>query len=145
MYRIRKRFKFEAAHALVDSWSTCCQVVHGHSYIVEVVIEGANLDAGDMLIDFGKLKKICQPAIDNLDHALVLHESQADLMIAAAKLAKTVPMRIVSVSYNPTAEMMAWDLFNLWKEAITTQTRPGTFLAAVRIHETDTGWAEYSK
>ena len=54
MYELRLKFRFEAAHRLPGH--PRCGKVHGHSYLVEVVLEGEQLKDG-MLVDFGEVKE----------------------------------------------------------------------------------------
>jgi len=62
---IGKRFKFDAAHFLPDH-PTCGQV-HGHTWTVDVELEGRLNDQG-MVFDFGQLKEIMDHILRNFDH-----------------------------------------------------------------------------
>ena len=90
--RLERTFRFEAAHSLpkVPPGHKCARM-HGHSYQIDVVVEG-ELDAEKgWLLDFGDLDAAVMPLIDRLDHR-VLNE-------------------IEGLS-NPTSEMLAvwlWD------------------------------------
>ena len=70
---IRKLFKFENAH-IVRGCSTerCRSSLHGHSYKVEVLFESAFLDHGQMVYDFGLMKRHMKEIIDSFDHAIAL-------------------------------------------------------------------------
>lgn len=70
--RIGKEYFFEAAHLLSNHIGKCSRL-HGHSYKVEVVLEGgAHGNSGDsnegMLLDFEHLNKAMHPIIESLDH-----------------------------------------------------------------------------
>lgn len=55
--RIRKLFKFEAAHIVRNCSSVRCrQNIHGHSFKVELVLKSGTLDNAGMVMDFGLLK-----------------------------------------------------------------------------------------
>ncbi|MFQ6085929.1 MAG: 6-pyruvoyl tetrahydropterin synthase family protein [Candidatus Bathyarchaeia archaeon] len=56
---------FDAAHFL--EWERRGKEVHGHTYRVEVVIEG-DLDDRGVVMDFLDLKKEVEKVTDNLDH-----------------------------------------------------------------------------
>ena len=56
-----------------------CQNLHGHSYHLEVEIQG-DLDADGMLIDFSELQTILQPLLDELDHAFLCDQEDVDLL-----------------------------------------------------------------
>jgi len=150
MFRIRKRFTFEAAHQLLDAYSKDCSLtIHGHSYIVEVFLVSQGLDQMGMVLDFGLLK----PAIDDIkarwDHALLLPRSLLKTLSAKARWDSKIEM--FPNNMPPTAEVMAQMLFNHFSEYIDgllqQQTRGGLKMRIekVRIHETETGWAEYQR
>jgi len=75
MLSITKLFRFSASHQLYNHNGKCHRL-HGHSYLLEITIEGRRKindtrapDYG-MIMDFGKLKKIVNDhVIDKLDHS----------------------------------------------------------------------------
>lgn len=65
---ITKVFTFEAAHNLVH-YQGKCENLHGHSYKLEITLEGQPGKDG-MIVDFLEIKKIVQEKIlSKLDHA----------------------------------------------------------------------------
>ena len=67
--RLVHTFRFEAAHKLprVPAGHKCARL-HGHSFQVELAIEGAVNPETGWLLDFGKLYELWQPLHDKLDH-----------------------------------------------------------------------------
>jgi 6-pyruvoyltetrahydropterin/6-carboxytetrahydropterin synthase len=69
--QIRKQFAFEAAHVLPHHDGKCSRL-HGHSYRLDVTVEGplaATGPATGMVIDFDALSRIVRASvIDALDH-----------------------------------------------------------------------------
>jgi 6-pyruvoyltetrahydropterin/6-carboxytetrahydropterin synthase len=67
--RLVHEFRFEAAHRLPRLPETHkCFRLHGHSFRVELTIEGpVNPDTG-WLLDFGELHTLFKPLHDQLDH-----------------------------------------------------------------------------
>jgi len=63
--RVCKIFEWEAAHKLELPYESKCKNVHGHSYRVEVEVEGEINEEG-MVIDFSYLKKAVESA--SFDH-----------------------------------------------------------------------------
>ena len=66
---LAKSFTFEAAHYLPcfpDGHK--CRRMHGHSFKVEVVVEGEMDPAKGYLVDYGDIKKAISPVHDALDH-----------------------------------------------------------------------------
>lgn len=70
--RLERTFRFEAAHFLpkVGPGHKCARM-HGHSYQIDVIVEG-ELDADKgWLLDFGDLDAAVMPLIDALDHRVL--------------------------------------------------------------------------
>jgi 6-pyruvoyltetrahydropterin/6-carboxytetrahydropterin synthase len=67
--RLVKSFDFEAAH-----WLPCfpeghkCRRMHGHSFRVDIVVEGDVLPEQGYLIDYGDIKRAIEPVRSQLDH-----------------------------------------------------------------------------
>jgi 6-pyruvoyltetrahydropterin/6-carboxytetrahydropterin synthase len=68
---IAKKFTFDSAHFLPNYVGKCKQI-HGHTYMLEVLVEGEiNPDTG-MVMDFQQVKYTVQKyVIDVLDHKLL--------------------------------------------------------------------------
>jgi 6-pyruvoyltetrahydropterin/6-carboxytetrahydropterin synthase len=69
---LRKSFRFEAAHRLPFApEGHRCRQIHGHSYAVEVCVEGAVDPARQWLVDYGDILAACMPVKERLDHHLL--------------------------------------------------------------------------
>ena len=67
---LTKDFTFDAAHNLVN-YHGKCENLHGHTYMLRVVLEGTP-DAEGMIMDFIELKAIVKEHIlSRLDHAYI--------------------------------------------------------------------------
>ncbi len=65
--RLCREFYFDAAH-YIPNYKGKCEQLHGHTYKLEVVVEGAVRKDG-MVIDFVKMKDIVEETIiEKLDH-----------------------------------------------------------------------------
>lgn len=60
---------FCAAHRVPDWPKEHGQRIHGHTYAVDLVLEGEIEPATGWLIDFGDIKRAFVPIIDRLDHS----------------------------------------------------------------------------
>ncbi len=132
-----KRFKAEVAHRLTSSYSTRCQSIHGHSYLFELTLEGKDLNCDGMVMDFGEMKEKFNSFLDKFDHCLVMYDKDPMLNIME-DLAQNYSQRFMVVDYNPTAENMAYHIFNVAKDHELPVTK-------VRVQETLTGWATTTK
>lgn len=62
--KITKVFQWDAAHKLTLPYKSKCQDVHGHTYFVEVTIEGP-INENGMVMDFSDFKKIEKIGFDH--------------------------------------------------------------------------------
>lgn len=114
--KITQAFTFEAAHRLPKVPATHkCHRMHGHSYRVELQLEGPiNAETG-FVIDFFDVEKVFGPLLQTLDHH-TLNE--------------------IPGLENPTAENIA-----IW---IWDKTKPLLpQISSVKVFETPSCWAEY--
>ncbi|MCR4316682.1 MAG: 6-carboxytetrahydropterin synthase QueD [Planctomycetes bacterium] len=66
---LRHTMTFDAAHRLIKVPADHkCARLHGHTYSVDVVVEGDVDPETGWLIDFGKMKEIVEPLRKRLDH-----------------------------------------------------------------------------
>lgn len=65
MYKLRKRLEVAASHKLNLSYESKCQNLHGHNWIIDVYLQGRELNQDGMLMDFTHIKKKIQ---DKMDH-----------------------------------------------------------------------------
>lgn len=68
-FEIFKEFRFEAAHRLPNlPPDHKCARLHGHSFRVEIHVEGLLDPTLDWVMDFGEIKRAFGPIYDRLDH-----------------------------------------------------------------------------
>lgn len=115
--RLSKSFTFEAAHSLPGfPEGHKCRRLHGHSFRVEVHVEGPLDPARGYLIDYGEIKAACEPLRARLDH---YHLNEIDGL------------------ENPTSEMIARWIWRRLKPQLP-------LLAQVVVHETCDSRCEFS-
>jgi 6-pyruvoyltetrahydropterin/6-carboxytetrahydropterin synthase len=69
--RVRRRFRFEAAHRL-PRHAGKCRNLHGHSYELVVIVDRPVDPHSGMAIDFSDLKRLVRrEVVDPLDHRSV--------------------------------------------------------------------------
>jgi 6-pyruvoyltetrahydropterin/6-carboxytetrahydropterin synthase len=67
--KLVKEFRFEAAHLLPTFPNGHkCRRLHGHSFRVDVVVEGEVAADAGYLVDYGEIKAACEPVRQRLDH-----------------------------------------------------------------------------
>ncbi|MFZ5608677.1 MAG: 6-carboxytetrahydropterin synthase QueD [Pseudomonadota bacterium] len=114
--KITQAFSFEAAHRLPNVPTTHrCHGMHGHSYRVELTLDGPVDARTGFVVDFFDVEKAFAPLLAQLDHKCLNDVAELD---------------------NPTAELIAlW----IWRRAKPALPQ----LAAVKVYETADCWADY--
>jgi 6-pyruvoyltetrahydropterin/6-carboxytetrahydropterin synthase len=98
MYELSVKAHFDAAHAL-RGYEGECRHLHGHTWDVEVTVQGADLDDIDILYDFKDLKADLTAVLEPLDHAYLNDVPPFDVL-------------------SPTAENLARELFNALEQRV---------------------------
>jgi len=113
---ITKTFKFDAAHNLIR-YHGKCEKLHGHTYRVDVTVEGKP-DEEQMVIDFLVLKKIVKSRVlDILDHSYLNDHIE-----------------------QPTAESIAvW----IWERLFSDLNQDNYHLYEISVFETETSFVTY--
>jgi len=71
-FELRKKFRFESAHFLPHfPEGHKCRRLHGHSFYVEICVEGESNEQTGVVIDYSDIKKIVKPLVESLDHRLI--------------------------------------------------------------------------
>ena len=138
MYKVRKLFKFEAAHVLEGAYSNECKYIHGHSYRLEVFLTSHALNQDGMVIDFKELKELVQVYIDAFDHCFII-KSTKNISLDFSDY------KFFELEVNPTAENMAEWFYKEIERDLFVKYGVRIVLDKVRLWETDTGYAEYYK
>jgi 6-pyruvoyltetrahydropterin/6-carboxytetrahydropterin synthase len=114
--KITQAFRFESAHRLPNVGEKHrCHRLHGHSYRVELRLEGAVDPFSGFIVDFFEIETVFRPLLERLDHHY-LNEIEG--------------------LGNPTAEHIAMWIYERTKPALPQLTR-------VAVFETPDCWAEY--
>lgn len=114
--KITQAFTFEAAHRLPNVPATHrCFRMHGHSYRIELTLDGPVDPATGFVIDFFEVEAVFAPLLERLDHHC-LNE--------------------VDGLENPTAEHIAIWIWDRAKPLLP-------LVSSVRVYETPQSWAEY--
>ena len=114
--KISQAFHFEAAHALPNAGeSHRCRQLHGHSYRVELQLEGPVDPVTGFVADFFEIEAAFEPLLERLDHNY---------------------LNGIEGLENPTAENIAMWIWERMKKALPE-------LVSVIVYDTGDCWAEY--
>ncbi len=112
MYYLKTSACFDSAHFL-HGYNGKCANIHGHHWIVEVKINGANLHGNGekrgMLLDFGDFKKAVKELAEGFDHTLIYEKNT--LKPATLTAFKEEGFSLVETDFRPTAENFAAHIY----------------------------------
>jgi len=114
--RVCKLFTWDSAHKLQLPYDSPCNHLHGHTYTVEVEVEGPVNDTG-MVVDFKQLKELVNT--HSFDHSCINYIPYFD-------------------DCNPTAEHLVSYLYSILKDEVKKWGK----LRRIRVWETPTSYAE---
>lgn len=131
--KIAKEFHWEMGHRLPEHFGKC-KNIHGHSYRMNVELEGSLNDNG-MIMDYYDLKKLVAPVIEELDHAFMVYREDKEII----SFLESVKSKKVIVGFQSTVE-------NICKYILAELSRqdlpPNVKKMKVRIFESIDDYAE---
>lgn len=126
MYELKIETHFDAAHSLTGYPGECARL-HGHSFKVDVVIEGERLDKVGLVYDFKELKAKARTLVDRFDHHHLNEVPPFDKI-------------------TPTAENLAKYLYHELQKALSkANLESGIDVKKVSIWESSTACISYFK
>ena len=132
MFRVTRQIDFCYGHRLLN-YDGKCKYLHGHNGRAVIAIEGENLDARGMVVDFSDIKRVVSKWIDDeLDHRMLLHRDDP-VVEYLKKLGE--PLKLIDV--NPTAENIAKLIYDF----AASQKLP---VVEVNLWETPSSFATYA-
>jgi 6-pyruvoyltetrahydropterin/6-carboxytetrahydropterin synthase len=126
---VTKEFSFEAAHRLMYDDGDC-RNLHGHSYRVEVCVQGRRRSDGKVVC-FKEMNCVKEWLDKHWEHATLLNSSDTDLV----KFLHDQRHKLyVFPGIEPTAENMCATLALVLKTLLENKFH--VYLKMVRVHET---------
>lgn len=131
---IAKEFVWNMSHRLM-AHSGLCKNIHGHSYKLRIVFDGA-IDQDGMVIDYYEIGTIVQPVVDLLDHAFMCEAGDGIMK----EFLEANQFKFVIIQTEPTAEnICSWFADKL---APKFQDYKNLFTMKIRVYETSDTYAE---
>ncbi len=97
---------FSAAHFLTIPGHKC-EALHGHNYVVTVVVDGLVDRSTGFVVDFAVVKKILRPVIDAIDHRVLVPTGNPAVVLRTEGNATVVEYRGARRFQFPTAHVAA--------------------------------------
>ena len=121
MFEVCVEKTFASGHAL-RNYHGKCENVHGHNYRVQVSVQGPELSANGLLVDFAVLKGLMNEVVEYLDHRFI----------------NDLPP---FTEINPSAENIARYFYDQMNGGLPKEVP--VRIAEVKVWETDTSLAIY--
>jgi len=123
MYTISVQAHYDSAHLLRDYVGKCARL-HGHRYVVQVVLQVPEVGKSGMVYDFGDLKRHLRELANRLDHQNI----------------NDIPP---FTEIESTAENQARYFFDEMQKLLPPELSPGLLYA--RVSESPGQWAQYGR
>ena len=123
MLEVTVERSFAAGHYL-RNYKGKCENPHGHNYKIRVTLQGRELDAAGLLLDFKDLKSVMKKTIERLDHQM---------------MNDVEPFTVL----NPSAENIAKYFYDQTNTELKDLTRGRVSVKDVTVFETDVTTATY--
>jgi 6-pyruvoyltetrahydropterin/6-carboxytetrahydropterin synthase len=123
MYEVTVERSFAAGHYL-RNYKGKCENPHGHNYKIRVTLQGRELDAAGLLLDFKDLKSVMKRTIERLDHQM---------------MNDIEPFTVL----NPSAENIAKYFYDQTNTELRDLTSGRVSVKDVTVFETDVTTATY--
>ncbi|MBB5020869.1 6-carboxytetrahydropterin synthase QueD [Desulfurispira natronophila] len=123
MFELKVTEEFASAHNL-RNYQGKCENIHGHNYVVNLYVQGKELQHNEMLVDFKILKNILRTIMDYLDHKYLNDIAPFD-------------------KWNPTGENIARYIYGEASRMLLEKGINNAWVGKVEVYETSTSSATY--
>ena len=137
--RICRHEEFELAH-LLDNYDGACSHPHGHTYKVDITVEGVINENTGMVMDFNQLKKVIKDVVP--DHYFISDSRFNDedsFQYRLRQLFDEYGKRYKSWPFRPTAENMVCYFAHELKFKLPNNV----FVVNIKLYETSNSYAEW--
>lgn len=134
MAAVCRKFTFDSAH-LIPKHKGKCKNLHGHTYLLELIIYGEIQDNG-MVLDYGDIKMMADRVIEEYDHSFLVNRNTEDSFeLEALELCRANGKKIKLINGVTTTENIAVQLM----EELPFKSM------TIRLHETPNTFVEIFK
>jgi len=141
---IRKLFEFNGQHIVRNCSSYRCKyAIHAHTYKVELFFTSKGFDNAQMILDFGLIKGPIKEFIKSFNNSFTFWNKENKEF---KEFIKNNYLKWVEIPTNPSAESFSLLFFkvidNIIKATYFRNNEKDVSLYSVRVHETNTGYAQ---
>lgn len=137
--RMCRHEEFELAH-LLDNYDGACAHPHGHTYKVEITVEGVIDEATGMVMDFNQLKKVIKDVVP--DHYFISDsrfDDEDSFQHRLRELFDEYGKRYKAWPFRPTAENMVC----YFAQQLKFKLPENVFVVNIKLYETTNSYAEW--
>lgn len=140
--RVTKHIEFETAH-LLPGYDGGCGNLHGHSYKLEVTVQGPQNDGWGMVIDFKKLKKCMEEIVP--DHRYIYNAKESsEIEKDLVEVLKKHDIKFQGMPFDTTAENMVKYFAEMIEQSLQNNYGyPGVKVVEAKLWETSNSYATY--
>jgi len=142
MHSVSVKGHFYSAH-LLNGYKGKCKNLHGHNYLVEVILQGNELNDIGILFDFSKLEHELNKILNTLDHTTILKECEENKSLI--EVLKSMKSQVILFHDNPTAENLARYIYKKLKKNFFGNKKIKSMLRSVKVWETNDCLAEFKE
>lgn len=113
-----------------------CAWIHGHNWGIEIEFQASSLDINNFVVDFGKLKFIKRWIDENLDHALLINESDPEREYILSVLQfSDIQLAKILVVPDGSAEGLAEWLWSVFDVMVRRETDGRAWIRRLSVYE----------
>jgi len=120
---IEKTFRFDAGHRCLGFASSKEEALHGHSWVLRLVIEAREpLGPHKTIFDTNELARIVKPMIEQIDHSFIVWTEDPiyERLSEMCKFAN-IDHKLYRVDFNPTVEGLVEFFFGAIRQRLPLQ------------------------
>ncbi|MGC9114444.1 MAG: 6-pyruvoyl trahydropterin synthase family protein [Fervidicoccaceae archaeon] len=128
-----KGIHFDAAHYTLGSESKC-ESLHGHTFELDVELEGDVDESTGMIMDFAELKKLVKEVISEYDHKVIVPKEHLNQTVLSGKFKTEIK---VLDSPHATTEYIALSILSELRKKVRGRI-------SIRLYEGRNNYVEVS-
>lgn len=142
LIKVTRHEEFEAAH-LLPRYDGPCGNLHGHSYKLELTLEGPQTGNFDMVMDFKDLKKMIKEIVP--DHKFMVWKDD-EISMKILDVLKEYDLEYMIFPHPTTAENMVGDFAAMFDDYIHNELNlPDVYVYEINLWETANSHATWKR
>lgn len=143
LIKVTRHEEFEASH-LLPNYEGKCRNLHGHTYKLELTLEGPQMDNYyGMVMDFNDLKKMIKEIVP--DHKFLVYKDDV-ISMEIVEILNKYNLEYMLFSHPTTAENMVKDFAEMFEDYIHNELNiPNVHVYELKLWETTNSHATWKR